>query len=87
MTLAIIAITSGGASLARQLHSQAEGAELWLPEKFRQADATSYYSEKLADLLPQLFTRVDGLVCIMATGIVVRLLAPHLKSKIGRAHV
>ena len=81
MTLAIIAITSGGASLARQLHSQAEGAELWLPEKFRQADAANYYNEKLADLLPQLFARVDGLVCIMATGIVVRLLAPHIKSK------
>ncbi len=81
MTLAIIAITSGGASLARKLHSQAEEAELWLPEKFRRSDETNYYAEKLADLLPQLFTRVDGLVCIMATGIVVRLLAPYLKSK------
>ncbi len=81
MTLAIIAITSGGAQLARMLHQQAEEAELWLPEKFRQADTAKYYSEKLADLLPQLFARVDGLVCIMATGIVVRLLAPHIKSK------
>lgn len=81
MTLAIIAITSGGAALARKLHLQAEGAELWLPEKFRQADSANYYSEKLADLLPQLFNRVDGLVCIMATGIVVRLLAPHIKTK------
>jgi len=81
MTLAIIAITSGGASLARHLHSQAAEAELWLPEKFRRSDSANYYPEKLADLLPQLFARVDGLVCIMATGIVVRLLAPHIKSK------
>ncbi len=81
MTLAIIAITSGGASLARQLHRQAEGAELWLPEKFRKTDSADYYSQKLAELLPQLFARVDGLVCIMASGIVVRLLAPHIKSK------
>jgi cobalt-precorrin 5A hydrolase len=81
MTLAIIAITSGGATLARQLHSQTEGAELWLPEKFRQKDAANYYAEKPADLLPRLFARVDGLICIMATGIVVRLLAPHIKTK------
>ncbi len=81
MTLAIIAITSGGAALARKLHLQAEEAELWLPEKFRQTDRANYYSGKLADLLPQLFNRVDGLVCIMATGIVVRLLAPHIKTK------
>ena len=81
MTLAIIAITSGGASLARKLHDQVVEAELWLPEKFRRTDTANYYAEKLADLLPQLFRRVDGLVCIMATGIVVRLLAPHLTTK------
>lgn len=81
MTLAIIAITSGGAALARNLHQQAEVAELWLPETFRQTDSANYFSERLANLLPQLFCRVDALVCIMATGIVVRLLAPHLRGK------
>ncbi|MCF6178308.1 MAG: cobalamin biosynthesis protein [Geopsychrobacter sp.] len=81
MKLAIIAITSGGATLARKLHSQVEKAELWLPEKFRQADLANYYPEKLAEVLPHLFNRVDGLVCIMASGIVVRLLAPHIKGK------
>ncbi len=81
MTLAIIAITTGGVSLARRLHDQVEEAELWLPERFRQADSSNYYNERLADLLPRLFTRADGLICIMATGIVVRLLAPHLKTK------
>lgn len=81
MTLAIIAITPGGAKLARRLHQQAEEAELWLPEKFRQADESNYFDGKLADLLPRLFLRFDGLVCIMATGIVVRLLAPHIRGK------
>lgn len=81
MTLAIIAITSGGAVLARHLHAAVEGAELWLPEKFRRSDDASYFAEPLAELLPQLFARVDGLVCIMASGIVVRLLAPHLCGK------
>lgn len=32
-------------------------------------------------LLPRLLATVDGLVCIMATGIVVRLLGPHLRGK------
>ncbi|WP_020677271.1 cobalt-precorrin 5A hydrolase [Geopsychrobacter electrodiphilus] len=81
MTLAIIAITSGGAQLARRLHAQAEDAELWLPEKFRLADGLNYFDGKLSELLPQLFARVDGLICIMASGIVMRLLAPHLKGK------
>lgn len=81
MTLAIIAITPGGTELAHRLHRQAEEAELWLPQKFCCDDGANYYDEPLAELLPQLFNRVDALVCIMATGIVVRLLAPHIKSK------
>lgn len=81
MNLAIIAITPGGASLARRLAAEAEGAELWLPEKLRADDATCYFSGPLSATLPELFGRVDGLVCIMATGIVVRLLAPHLRGK------
>lgn len=81
MTLAIIAITSGGALLARKLHQQVEGAELWLPDKFCQADDAHYFGEKLTELLPQLFLRVDGLICIMASGIVVRLLGAHLQGK------
>jgi cobalt-precorrin 5A hydrolase len=81
MTLAIIAITPGGAELARRLHQQVEEAELWLPDKFRQADDAHYFEERLADLLPRLFQRVDGLICIMATGIVVRLLGAQLRGK------
>lgn len=81
MTLAIIAITPGGAELARRLHQQVIDAELWLPDKFRQVDDARYFEEKLAELLPRLFLRVDGLICVMATGIVVRLLGPHLRGK------
>ena len=81
MTLAIIAITSGGALLARRLHQQVEEAELWLPDRFRRADDAHYFDEKPAELLPRLFLRVDGLICIMATGIVVRLLGAQLQGK------
>jgi cobalt-precorrin 5A hydrolase len=81
MNLAIIAITPNGASLARRLVAEAEGAAVWLPEKFREADDCRYFAEPLKVLLPRLLTSVDGLVCIMATGIVVRLLGPHLRGK------
>ena len=81
MTLAIIAITSGGALLARRLHQQVVEAELWLPDRFRRADDAHYFDEKPAELLPRLFLRVDGLICIMATGIVVRLLGAQLQGK------
>ncbi|ORJ60280.1 cobalt-precorrin 5A hydrolase [Geothermobacter hydrogeniphilus] len=81
MTLAIIAITPGGAALARRLQEEAEGAELWLPEKLRSEEPASYFDRPLSVLMPELFARVDGLVCIMAAGIVVRLLAPQLRGK------
>lgn len=81
MKLAIIAITRRGAELARRLGSEAGPDAVWLPEKFRSDDGCHYFAAPLSEQLPQLFAACDGLVCIMATGIVVRLLAPHLEGK------
>ncbi len=81
MQLAIIAITPGGAALARRLADAAGDAELWLPEKLHGVAGARHFSGPLAPVLVELFGRVDGLVCVMATGIVVRLLAPVLRGK------
>ena len=81
MTLSIIAITPGGAALARRLGRALPEATVHLPERLRADDAGRYFSEPLAELLPRLFGRGDALVCIMAAGIVARLLAPHLRGK------
>ena len=81
MKLAIVAITEGGAELARRIGREAGSGEVWLPDRLRAEDGCRYFAEPLATLLPRLFAAVDGLVCIMATGIVVRTLAPHLKGK------
>ena len=81
MSLAICAITKGGAALARRLGTLLPEAEIWLPEKLRTADSCRYSTAGMATLLPQLFVRAHGLICIMATGIVVRSLAPQLQSK------
>lgn len=81
MTLAIVAITPGGADLARRLGECLPEAEVHLPERFRRDDRCRYFDGPAASALPRLFARCEGLVCIMATGIVVRVLAPHLKGK------
>ena len=81
MDFAIVAITAGGAGLARRIAAEAGAGEVYLPERFRCDDGSRYFSEPLASLLPELFGRYRGLVCVMATGIVVRLLAPHLRGK------
>lgn len=81
MTLAICAITTKGATLARRLGTLLPEAEVWLPEKFRANDGCHYRPAGMGEILPQLFLRGHGLICIMATGIVVRSLAPHLRGK------
>lgn len=81
MKTAIIAVTGGGADLARRLAESMPESEVFLPEKFRRDDACNYFSAPLGDVLPELFAEAGGLVCLMATGIVVRLLAPHLRGK------
>lgn len=81
MNIAIVAITARGAELARRIGREAGSGEVWLPQRLRTDDGCRYFVEPVAQLLPRLFAEVDGLVCIMATGIVVRTLAPHLRGK------
>jgi cobalt-precorrin 5A hydrolase len=81
MKTAIVAITDGGADLARRIGHEVGLHLVWLPERQRAEDDCNYFAEPVGALLPRLFAEVDGLVCIMATGIVVRTLAPHLRGK------
>lgn len=81
MNLVIIAITPGGAALARRLGARMPQTEVWLPEGLREADGCRYFAEPAAELLPRLFAGAQRLICIMAAGIVVRVLAPHLRGK------
>ena len=81
MRLAIVAITTGGVQLARRLGSELPEARVYLPEKFRNGDDCDYFDKPLAIWLPQLFADVEQLICIMATGIVVRILGRELRGK------
>lgn len=71
MRLAILAITAGGHRLAARLAQGLPDAEHLGGEG----------QEKIAALISGAFRHYDGLVCVMATGIVVRALAPLLRDK------
>lgn len=67
--------------MARRLGGELPGARVFLPEKFRLDDDCRYFESPLAVWLPGLFAEVEQLICIMATGIVVRILGRELKGK------
>ncbi len=72
MRIALVAITQGGKKLARDLADRLDGAT-FLEQAERQ---------KVAELIAAHWRSYDGLVCIMAAGIVVRAIAPLLRDKL-----
>ncbi|MRR34103.1 cobalt-precorrin 5A hydrolase [bacterium] len=83
MQISIIAITGNGTRLGARLAGGLPGSVLHLPPKL--ADQTAYpcsvFQECLKELVVRLWHESDGLVCIMASGIVVRMIAPLLEGK------
>jgi cobalt-precorrin 5A hydrolase len=79
---AVIAITKGGANMAAGLRDGLKGASLYLPEKVSGAvRGAKVIKGELAPEVGRLFRKCDALVFVMAAGIVVRLIAPHIKDK------
>ena len=84
MNIAVIAITGGGARLAQQLSERMAGLELYVSSRYAgqgTRDCRSFEPAELKPLIASLWKRYDGLVLIMATGIVVRMIAELLESK------
>jgi len=84
MRIAVIAITRNGALLGKKLREGLAGGELHVSSRYAgQAgkDRRLFEPGELKGLLASLWGRVDGFVLIMATGIVVRMIAPLLESK------
>jgi len=62
-----------------------EDAVLYVPQRFRQNKSSPRirrYSDDLSTLTGKLFHQYDGLVFVMALGIVARVLAPHIRNKL-----
>ena len=83
MNLALIAVTTGSIKVAERIKENLRGEiTVFLPQKLKQSKLTAtYFSKKLVDQIGEIFSDYDGLVFIMASGIVVRVTAPYIKDK------
>lgn len=84
MRIAIVAITRNGALLGRKMRGLLPGAELYVADRYAgQAgkERITFETGELRAQISSLWHEVDGFVMIMATGIVVRMIAPLLESK------
>lgn len=83
---AIIAITSRAAKLGAKIQAEMPDAVLYIPERLAgqidcNCDHLRRYNESIRQVLQSAFMEHEALICIMASGIVVRELAPLLKNK------
>ena len=85
MRTALFALTAGGARLAMRLADALQGGTIHLPERMHGTIPDSYdtvFFSRLSDVMKTAFVRYDALICVMATGIVVRMLAPYVENKL-----
>ena len=73
-------LTAGGALLALRLRDEFGGIA-HLPQCHSMGCVNCDPFENIAEALPASFLAGDTIVCVMAAGIVFRILAPHLRSK------
>ncbi len=83
MSLAIIALTRNGARLGARLQAACPAAALYVQERFagEAGDAATPFRGELKVLVARLWSQYRGFAFVMATGIVVRTVAPHLAGK------
>lgn len=81
--IAVWALTSGGLALARRLAVQWPGAALLGTRRIadRSEGRPMQAFDRLTDAVAEQFHQFGGHLFIMATGIVVRAIAPHLRGK------
>ncbi|MDK2919073.1 MAG: cobalt-precorrin hydrolase [Candidatus Petromonas sp.] len=82
MSKAIITLTRGAAELGLKLMKEYRDAVLYINKKFDiKGDNIHKIENDIKDLISNIFNKYDCLIFIMATGIVVRTIAPHLRDK------
>jgi cobalt-precorrin 5A hydrolase len=77
----IVALTPAGAALGRRLSDKMAGSTLWLPAKLQGEYPEAKPFESLKIVFEEAFAATCPVVGIMATGIVVRHVAPLLQGK------
>jgi len=84
MKIAILALTFQGVKLAKKLGAliKDNNVDFFLSEKFNdeKIEVESYFNS-LRELVQEIFFKYDAFIFIMATGIVVRIIAPYINDK------
>ncbi len=81
--LAIWALTPKGANLAAKLAKGLQNVDLHFSSNLKKSAASALRFNKLSDALQNYFNKYHGHIFIMSAGIVVRMIAPLIKSKIN----
>jgi precorrin-4 C11-methyltransferase len=79
--VAVLALTPEGSKLAAHIADNLEESSLYLPDREAGSFVEAHPFTDFNEIFAECVEKHAGLVCVMATGIVVRLLAPLLKSK------
>lgn len=82
MNIAVIAITKNGIKISKRIKEILPDCEVFAPVKLSDNSTNiTWYTESTTEKIPSLFNSKDALICIFSLGAVIRLVAPHLKSK------
>ena len=83
MRCAVFAATARGTQSAMRLKNElsADAVDIFL-RNGREPELSAKRFDHLADAVAEAFRQYDALIFFMATGIAVRMIAPHLKSKL-----
>lgn len=80
--IAIVAVTRHGVGLALQLQAKLEESVCYVPERHRFAIAMGAVGfQRVGAVFPEIWDKSRALICIMATGIAVRLISPLIRHK------
>jgi precorrin-4 C11-methyltransferase len=80
---AVIAVTKDGAAIGRRITSAVKHARLFLPAAMKGEcrGRTIIYYTRLQEAVREVFSSCGQIICIMAAGIAVRMIAPCVTSK------
>ncbi len=83
--IAILAITKHGISTSLKLHKYFPEWIVYAPEKFAATyeydKRVKWYTDTTSHMIPQIFGKYNGMICMFSLGATIRLIAPHMKDK------
>ena len=81
--IAILSISKNGKELGLKIKKKISNAHLYYIKKdvVEYKDSIIYINKKLKEFVPEIFNKYDYIIFIMASGIVVRTIAPLIKNK------